>query len=172
MYIRRLITAVYKQYWVCPSSNNGRNTLLLSSYLDNLACTGQLLILFYSNVAWSFSVYEHSEQLPKQLLFAELLKKRPFYGAKKRWRDEVVKDLWAISVEDWYVVCQDHKKWSDLYALAVDEVAQCRQGNTCAANRERNFLCNCGRRFKRPGDLTRHCSFCEVYSLSLAQDSS
>ena len=45
-----------------------------------------------------------SDRLPKQLLFGELLKKRLFYGAKKRWRDEVMSDLRAISVEDWYVV--------------------------------------------------------------------
>ena len=35
-------------------------------------------------------------------------------------------DLQAISFENW---------WSNLCALAVDEVAQCREGNTCAANR-------------------------------------
>jgi len=44
------------------------------------------------------------DRLLKQLLFRELLKKRPFHSAKKRWRDEVMSDLWAISVEDWYVV--------------------------------------------------------------------
>ena len=51
-----------------------------------------------------------SDRLPKQLLFGELLKKRPFYGAKKQWRDEVMSDLRAISVEDWYVVCQDRER--------------------------------------------------------------
>jgi len=48
-----------------------------------------------------------SERLPKQVLFGELLKKRPSHGAKKRWRDEVMNDLRGISVENWYVVCQD-----------------------------------------------------------------
>ena len=112
-----------------------------------------------------------SDRLPKQLLFGELLKRRPFYGAKKQWRDEVTSDLRAISVEDWYVVCQDRERWSNLCAIAVDEVAQCREGNTCAANRasqERNFPCICGRRFKRQGDLTRHRHLCDVYSSSLA----
>ena len=69
-----------------------------------------------------------SDRLPKQLLFGELLKRRPFYGAKKRWRDEVMSDLRAISVEDWYVACQDRERWSNLCAIAVDEVAQCREG--------------------------------------------
>ena len=48
-----------------------------------------------------------------------------------------------FSVEDWYVVCQDCKRWSNLCAVAVDEVAQCREQKTCVANRvsqERNVL--------------------------------
>jgi len=52
-------------------------------------------------------------------------------------------DVWVISVEDWYVVCQDYERWSSLCAVAVDEVAQYREQNTCAANRasqERNFF--------------------------------
>jgi len=72
-----------------------------------------------------------NERLPKQLFFGELLKKRPFHGAKK---DEVMSDLRVISVEDWYVVRQDRERWSSLCAVAVDEVAQCREQNTCAAN--------------------------------------
>jgi len=68
-----------------------------------------------------------ADRLPKQLFFGELLKKRPFHGAKKRWRDEVMSDLWAISVEDWYVVSQDSEMWSSLCAVAVDEVVQCRE---------------------------------------------
>ena len=39
--------------------------------------------------------------LPKQFLFGELMKKRPFHGTKKRWRDEVMRDLKAIGMEDW-----------------------------------------------------------------------
>jgi len=46
------------------------------------------------------------DRLPKQLLFRDFLK-RPFQGSKKRWRDELMSYLKAISVEDWYVVCQD-----------------------------------------------------------------
>ena len=106
----------------------------------------------------------NSERLPKQLLFGELVRKRPFHGTKKRWRDEVMRDLKAISIEDWYTVCQDRERWSSLCAVAVDEVAQCREENTCTANRasqERNFICICGRRFRRSGDLTRHRRFCD-----------
>ena len=35
------------------------------------------------------------------------LKKRPFHGTKKPWRDEVIRDLKAIDMEDWYAVSQD-----------------------------------------------------------------
>ena len=76
-----------------------------------------------------------SKRLPKQLLFGELTKKRPFHGTKKRWRDEVMRDLKAIGMEDWYAVCQDWERWSSLCAVAIEEVAQCREENTCTANR-------------------------------------
>ena len=75
-----------------------------------------------------------------------------------------MRDLKAIGIEDWYAVCQDRERWSNLCAVGVDEVAQCREENTCTANRasqERNFICICGRRFRQPGDLTRHRHFCD-----------
>ena len=65
-------------------------------------------------------------------------------------------DLRAINMQDWYVICQDCERWSNLCAVAVDEVAQCREQNTCAAYRasqERNFLCICERCFKCQGDF-------------------
>jgi len=52
---------------------------------------------------------------PKQLLFGELLRRRPFHGVKKRWNDEVAGDLHAIGVGDgWFQLCQDRKQWSDM----------------------------------------------------------
>ena len=71
-----------------------------------------------------------------------------------------MQDLKAIGMEDWYAICQDRERWSSLCAVAFDEVAQCREENTCAANRasqEKNFFC--GRRFSQQGDLTRHRRF-------------
>ena len=56
-----------------------------------------------------------------------------------------------------YVVCQDRERWSNLSAIAVDEVAQCREGNICAANRasqERHFKRTCGRHFKFVEDIS------------------
>ena len=74
----------------------------------------------------------------------------------------------------WHVM-QDHKRWFNLCEIAVNEVTQCRGRNTCAANRasqERSIPCICGRCFRQKGDLTRHHRFCDLYSLSLAQNSS
>ena len=34
-----------------------------------------------------------NDQIPKQLLFGELVKTRPRYGPKKRWRDLAVMDV-------------------------------------------------------------------------------
>ena len=56
---------------------------------------------------------------------------------------EVMGDLKAIGMEDRYTVCQDRERWSSLCAMAVDEVAQCREENTWNANRaswERNLF--------------------------------
>jgi len=33
---------------------------------------------------------------PKQLLFGELLRRRPFHGVKKKWRDEVEGDFMPL----------------------------------------------------------------------------
>ena len=40
---------------------------------------------------------------PKELLFSDLLRRRPFNGVKKRWRDEVAGNLRTIGVGDgWF----------------------------------------------------------------------
>ena len=43
---------------------------------------------------------------PSKFYLGELMKKRPFHGTKKQWRDEVMRDLKAIGMEDLYAVCQ------------------------------------------------------------------
>ena len=40
-----------------------------------------------------------------------------------------------IGVENRYVLFQARERWSNMCAIAVDEVAQCREENTCATNR-------------------------------------
>ena len=103
---------------------------------------------------------------PKQLLFGELLRRQPFRGTKKRWRDEIVGDLRAVGVGDgWYQLCQNRRQWSETCSSAVDILAQHRGTITCAANIFSNlgtFQCVCGRSFRRKGDLTRHRNFCRA----------
>ena len=79
-------------------------------------------------------------------------------------------DLQAISVEDWYVVCQDCERWSNFCAIVVDEVAQCREGNTYLCCQQsiprKEFFLYLWKTLKRQENLTRHRHFCDVYSLS------
>ena len=57
----------------------------------------------------------NDDGLPEKLLFGELLKKRPFHGAKKRWRDVVMSNLRDLGVDvDWYCLCQNRKNWAEL----------------------------------------------------------
>ena len=87
------------------------------------------------------------DRLPKQLLFGELQKTRPFHGTKKWWHDGVLSDLKAISIEsNWYSLCQDRLQWTKLCNSKVWEVAHSREPNICAANfyqRDMTFNCSC-----------------------------
>ena len=99
------------------------------------------------------------DRLPKQLLFGELQKTRPFHGTKKRWRDGVLSDLNTISIEgNWYFLCQDRLQWTKLCNSKVWEVTHSRQPNMCAANfhqRDMTFNYFCCHQFHRQGDLIR-----------------
>jgi len=110
------------------------------------------------------------DRLPKQLLFGELQKPRPFHVTKKRWRDGVLSDLKALSIEgNWYSLCQDRLQWTKLCNSEVWEVAHSRQPNICAANfhkRDMTFNCFCGHHFHHQGDLTCHRRFCRESGLS------
>ena len=102
------------------------------------------------------------ERMPKQLLFGELEKKRPFSGPRKRWRDMVSADLRALDILDnWYELAQDRTQWR---RACKDGIKKCRSKTSeCAANRHSgssDFNCQCGRTFRRKGDLTRHSRFC------------
>ena len=107
------------------------------------------------------------ERLPKIMLFGELKGKRPAHGTRKRWRDQVMKDMRGVKVLDnWYERCQERKEWFELCKEGIGEMASLRK-NTCAANGQpqvRTFICDCGRSFRRQGDLTRHSRFCVLYS--------
>ena len=106
-----------------------------------------------------------TERIPKQLLFGELWKKRPCHGPRKRWRDLAAADVKSIGIgDDWYDVAQDRREWR---AVCRDRLAQLnnnKESAPCAANRvdseARAYTCQCGRSFRRQGDLTRHRRFC------------
>ena len=42
----------------------------------------------------------NDSRLPKQPLYGELVRPRPRYGTKKRWRDLAVADLWVKEIEE------------------------------------------------------------------------
>ena len=116
-------------------------------------------------------------RLPKKLLFGELRKTRPNHGTKRRWRDLVSQDLKSIGAKDtWYKTCQDRKGWLDVCQEVVDKAAGNRRENRCAANipsQGESYTCDCGRMFRRPGDLKRHQRFCQkppASELPTAQD--
>lgn len=106
-----------------------------------------------------------TERIPKQLLFAKFWKKRPCHGARKRWRDVAAADVKLIGVgSDWYDMAQNRR---ERRAVCRDGLAQLVDDNqesaTCAANRfdseNRAYPCQCGRIFRRKGDLTRPTTF-------------
>ena len=106
----------------------------------------------------------NEERLPKRVLFGEVRKKRPHHGVKKRWRDVARSNVEAIGVsERWYSLCQDRKIWFRMCCEGVEKVSKTRQENTCPANYRAQtckFICDCGRSFRRQGDLTRHKRYC------------
>ena len=103
-------------------------------------------------------------RLPKRILFGELRKTRPCHGTKKRWRDVAKSDVEAIGGGDrWYEVCQDRKEWFRICSEGVVKVSKSRQKNVCSAATQpswKAYTCECGRSFRRQGDLTRHKRFC------------
>ena len=98
-------------------------------------------------------------RMPKQLLFGELVKKRPSHGTKRRWRDVAVADIKAVDVSDgWYDLAQDRRAWHGLESL----VEQQQSRGPPNSNRAGYYPCRCGRSFRRKGDLTRHQHFCNT----------
>ena len=98
------------------------------------------------------------------MCIGELRKKRPRHGAKKRWRDVARANVEAIGAsEKWNRVCQDRKTWFQICCEGVEKVSKTRLASTCPANyqtQRSNISCDCGRSFRRQGDLTRHKRFC------------
>ena len=90
---------------------------------------------------------------PKRILFGELLSTRPRHGPKKRWRDVIARDMdtCSMSMNTWYTEAQDRATWQQVCADRP-------QPTTKAMD----FACECGRVFRRSGDLKRHERFCSA----------
>ena len=101
-----------------------------------------------------------ADRLPKQILFGELLSARPFHGPKLRWRDVVLCDFWVIGFDttSWYSAAQDHGGWYDACQTFASRSVPTASGSVVVAG---SFVCECGRMFRRRGDLTRHHNFCD-----------
>ena len=101
-------------------------------------------------------------RLPKQLLFGELVKKRPSHGTKRRWRDVAVSDMKAVDVgNDWFELAQDRRAWKALCTEGLRSlVDQQHLSIPSATARTTSYPCQCGRSFRRKGDRTRHQRFC------------
>ena len=106
-------------------------------------------------------------RMPKLLLFGELEKKRPGHGIKRRWRDLVAADIKAVDVSDgWYDLAQDRKAWRALcWDGVMSLIEQHHSGWTSGPARSTSgsadsYPCQCGRSFRRKGDLTRNRQFC------------
>ena len=102
-----------------------------------------------------------ADHLPKQILFGELLSARLFYGPKLRWRDVVLRDLWIIGFDatSWYSTVQDHGGWYDTCQTFASRSVPTASGPIVITGLA--FVCECGRMFRRWGDLTRHQNFCD-----------
>ena len=109
--------------------------------------------------------------MPKQLLFGELGKKRPSHGTKRRWRDVAAADIKAVGVNDgWYDLAQDRQAWRALCQDGLSSLVEQHHSGwlsgATSSSRADCYPCQCGRSFRRKGDLTRHRRFCGSASMT------
>ena len=77
-----------------------------------------------------------SHRMPKQLLFGELLKKRPSHGTKRRWRDMAAADIKCVDINEveWYELAQDRKAWRAVCKDGLESLADMQRYGTGVAN--------------------------------------
>ena len=122
-------------------------------------------ILSRHHLCWLGHVAQMDDsRLPKQILFGELLPKRPCHGVKRRWRDLVSLDLKCMEIPEnaWYMLSQDRVKWKGRTDKSSLVILSNQSHFTSAVGTAGSclFECGCGRSFQRKGDLTRHSRFC------------
>ena len=93
----------------------------------------------------------------------ELLSAKPFHGSKLTWRDVVLRDLRTIGFDStsWYSAVQDRGGWYDACQTFASESVPTASGPVVVAG---SFVCECGRMFRRHGDLIRHHNFCDTHT--------
>ena len=92
--------------------------------------------------------------------YPPMLSARPFHGPKLRWRDVVLRDLRIIGFDatSWYSVVQDRGGWYDACQTFASRSVPNASAPVVVAG---SFVCECGRMFRRRGDLTLHQNFCD-----------
>ena len=103
-------------------------------------------------------------RMPKQILFGQLQRSRPFHGVRMRWKDRVKKDMVALAVlSHWYVAAHDRKLWYDRYCAGMEKAVErrivrerekWRASSLLGGSSALPFTCHqCNRSFRRTGDL-------------------
>lgn len=88
------------------------------------------------------------DRLPKQVLFSRLPETRPACGPRLRWKDVVKADLQALGIYgSWYALAQDRPQW---------RTASCSLPETRPDLSTSCVCVECGRLFRRSGDMARH----------------
>ena len=64
-------------------------------------------------------------RMPKQILFGQLQRSRPFHGMKMRWKHRVKKDMMALTVlSHWYIAAQDRRLWHNRYCAGMERAVE------------------------------------------------
>ena len=96
-------------------------------------------------------------RLPKLCLFGWLPAVRPFKGPRRRWRDQVRKDMEAVGCynKQWFRDAQDRCKWRDTWSQPLQDLQLAQDERRSQAVKE--IECQtCGRFFRRQSDKVRH----------------
>lgn len=99
-----------------------------------------------------------NHRIPKAVLFSWLPQRRPKCGPRKRWRDQIRKDLKNIGVEEevWYAEARKSRTgWRALYRIGMEEKKD--ESSVEMPAEVWEVSCQtCGRTFRREGDKKRH----------------
>ena len=96
-------------------------------------------------------------RMPKSTLFGWLPQPRPRCGTRKRWRDEIRKDLKVIEMNEsrWYTEATGSREgWRAMCSLGVGRITE---AQTLQRDNTQEVECNVSfRKFRRESDMKRH----------------